>query len=122
MVPVTKSGFFVNKDAKGMAELSDAQGNPLVMVACNSDSLKTFSYTSAAQSIKLHPTDQYAILTHKNGKTSKQEFYYGATYLSQSARVLQLPADVKVATIYEANGKSRSVDLKAGLATAKQPE
>ncbi|QHT69860.1 VCBS repeat-containing protein [Rhodocytophaga rosea] len=120
-VPVTKSGFFVNKDAKGIAELMDSKGNPLVLVACNADSLESFTYKSTTESIKLLPSDQYAILTHKNGKKSKQEFYYGSAYLSQSARVLKLSEDIIAATIYESNGKSRVVTIKAGLAVIRQP-
>jgi enediyne biosynthesis protein E4 len=115
-VSVTKSGFFVNKDAKGIAELMDSKGNALVLVASNADSLKAFSYLPGSQFISLQPSDQYAILTHKNGKKSKHEFYYGSSYLSQSARILQVPADVTAASIYEASGKSRAIVLKAGFA------
>ena len=33
---------------------------------------------------------QYAIIELKNGKKRKEEFYYGASYLSQSSRFLNI--------------------------------
>jgi hypothetical protein len=113
-VTVKKSGFFVDKDAKAMVELNTGNSS-LILVSCNSDSLKAFSYTAPAsqQVIKLQPMDAYAVLTYKNGNKSRQEFYYGSTYLSQSARNLKLPAGVSSALIYEYSGKSRQVHMEA---------
>jgi hypothetical protein len=42
---------------------------------------------------KLQPDDQSAIITAKNGAVQKQEFYYGSSFLSQSARFLTLNSE-----------------------------
>jgi hypothetical protein len=45
-VHVNKSGFFVDKNAKGMAELNVGDNKSLILVGCNNDSLQSYQYTS----------------------------------------------------------------------------
>ena len=42
-IPVAKSGFFVNGDAKGLSRLMLGNGKQLFLVTQNRDSLKVFS-------------------------------------------------------------------------------
>jgi len=54
--------------------------------------LKAYRYQLGKEekSIVVPANINYALLTLKNGKTRKQEFYYGEGYLSQRSRKLIL--------------------------------
>jgi hypothetical protein len=69
---------------------------------------KTNSYVYAPQI-----SDAWCEIKLGNGKSRKQEFYYGSGYLSQSGRKLRLPADATTLTIHSVDGKSSNVDVSA---------
>lgn len=111
------SGFFVEGDAKGIAQLVLADGSPLILSAINSGKLKGFilqkNYPGVKpmQAMKVGPMDAYAQITLTNGKKRRYENYYGSAYLSHSSRVLWLPemaASVKIVTF---DGKYRQMEL-----------
>lgn len=109
------SGFFVEGDAKGMAELTLADGDVLVLSAVNSGKLKSFvlnnnqTTTALSKHVRLEPMDAFVEITFTDGKKRRQEYYYGSTYLSQSSRVLSIPAHTSKITITNYAGKSRQV-------------
>ncbi len=106
----TKSGFFVDGDAKGAAEVMVDGTRSLVLVTQNNDSLKVFSSArEGRRNVRLQPLDAYAVVTLADGSTRREEFYYGSTYLSQSSRFLALPAGARGAVIYDYAGRSRTV-------------
>ena len=113
VMPSAESGFFVDSDAKGIAEIQGANGTPLVTVTQNQDSLRLFAPFSDAspssQTVRLEPTDAWAEITSTNGKTRRQEFYHGSTYLSQSSRTLVIGENVASVVIYTFGGKKREV-------------
>jgi enediyne biosynthesis protein E4 len=107
-----RSGFFVDGDAKGAAELMVDEHRSLVLVTQNNDSLKVFESTrEGCRNVRLEPLDAYAVVTLANGSTMREEFYYGSTYLSQSSRFLALPAAATRVVIYDYAGKPRTVSL-----------
>ena len=109
-VEPAQSGFFANGDAKGMAEVALGEEGALVLVSRNADRLLAFSRPEAdVRRIRLQPLDRYAVLTSEAGATWREEFYHGATYLSQPSRVLRLPEGVERAVIYDGAGGSRVV-------------
>ncbi len=114
VVPPAASGFFVDGDAKSMAEIQGADGIPLIAVTQNQDSLRLFAPYSnsakASQNIRLQPTDAWAEITFASGKTQRQELYYGSTYLSQSSRTLVLGEEVASVVIYSFAGEQREVE------------
>jgi hypothetical protein len=92
-VPVTKSGFFVDGDAKAMAKLISKGGQELVLVTQNSDSLKVFAKPGkragdAESVVHVGPNDEYVIVELANGKKRKEELYRGSGYLSSSSRAI----------------------------------
>jgi enediyne biosynthesis protein E4 len=104
------SGFFVDGDAKGMAELTMRDGSSLILAAQNSDSMKVFKVLrSAGKIIKLKNDDVCAELTYKTGKSEHREFYYGSGYLSQSSRVCRVPEGVISVSITNYKGKTRKI-------------
>ena len=104
-IPVTKSGFFVNGDTKGLSRLMLGNGKQLFLVTQNRDSLKVFSRTDDTSIVKdiVSPTSltNFAVIALKNGKKRKHEFYYGSGYLSSSSRTLV--KDASMSTIMTKN-------------------
>jgi enediyne biosynthesis protein E4 len=108
-VPVNKSGFFVDRDAKGLVEINLANNKIAWIATVNRDSLKVFESSTRAPTaiVKLLPDDAFAELEYKDGKNRKHEFNYGSSYLSQSSRVLVLPSNVKEVYITNTKGIKR---------------
>jgi enediyne biosynthesis protein E4 len=105
----SRSGFFVDGDAKAIAELLLDDGRSLVLVSQNDDSLRVYSATGApGEAMRLQPGDAYAVLTFADGTIRREEFYYGSTYLSQSSRFLRVSPALRQAVIHDFQGRSRS--------------
>jgi len=86
-----ESGFIVKGDAKGIACLFDHSGNTVILTTQNKDSLISHSYIIKNNHKILDPKSAvWAEILLKNGKTRKQEFYYGNSYLSQSSRKIKV--------------------------------
>ena len=111
-VKLTKSGFFVNGDGKGLATVHTAKNEDILIATQNQDSLKVFSKNPvyAKEVIKwitLKPEDFSAEIIYKDGKKRRMEFYYGSTYLSQSSRMLPVGKDDKEIFITDFKGNKR---------------
>jgi hypothetical protein len=115
-VPVQHSGFYVGGNAKGMASLYDGEGQELILVSQNQDSLHVFANSNEASGadkiIALQPMDAWAEVQLENGQQQRVEFYYGSTYLSQSSRKFKIAPHVTSVMIYDFAGNSRKVDLR----------
>ena len=109
-VKAGRSGFLVDKDAKALAELRLASGQPLYIVTQNKDSLRLLTNLTKYPGSLLKPrsTDAFAITRLPNGKQRKTEFYWGGGYLSQSSRTIVLPGDRKNNTIADVQGRRRA--------------
>jgi hypothetical protein len=112
------SGFFVDGNAKGIADLVLDEKHSLVLVTQNNDSLRVFSpaRTGQEQNVKVAPLDAYVLLTQASGATQRRELYHGSTYLSQSSRYLRVPTGVVKAVVYDSRGRSRTLTLAPQIA------
>jgi hypothetical protein len=109
-VGYTRSGFFVDGDAKGLVDVAIGENSSLTLVTQNDGPLKAFRSTrSDGHFVLLRPLDRYALLTYDDGSVRKEEFFHGSTYLSQSSRVLWIPPDVSEVVISGADGNRRTV-------------
>ncbi|WP_379840543.1 FG-GAP-like repeat-containing protein [Larkinella bovis] len=111
------SGFYVPGNAKGLVRLSGAAGSggaarSLLVATQNRGPLKVFRYCQPTQTIRLKPTDVSATLTDANGKKQKLEFYYGQSFLSQTAREIALGKHVNSLEITDSKGQKRMVTLQ----------
>ncbi|MBL7872297.1 MAG: VCBS repeat-containing protein [Cyclobacteriaceae bacterium] len=106
-----ESGIYIDGDAKGLAALSDATGNGILLNGNNSSAIKTFVYKQHRKKVMVNNDDVYALLTLQDGSIFKQEFYFGSTYLSQSSRQLLIPSNVVSLKIFNNKGISHSVSL-----------
>ncbi|WP_161888916.1 VCBS repeat-containing protein [Pontibacter russatus] len=110
-VALANSGFFVDGDAKAVAQLFGTDGRQLTLVTQNSDSLRVFAPVGKAQDhteiLTLQPLDCKVTITYKNGKQQVKELYYGHTYLSQSSRKLALASNMASVLIQDFSGRTR---------------
>ena len=112
-VTVNKSGFMVKDDGKSMIELTSKSGESLVLAATNSGPLKAFKNygSNKYKTVSLNADDAYGLITFKNGKKQRCEFYYGNGYLSQSSRVFKVNQDVSGLSIINFKGNLRRVEV-----------
>jgi len=106
-----ESGFCADGDAKGVAMLINGDGHQLVVVGNNSGPVKTYAVNKKVKTYRARRDDAFALITLKNGKTYKHEFYYGSTYLSQSTRSLSYSSDVVKIMVFTIKGERREVPL-----------
>lgn len=107
-----ESGFFVDADAKAMATYYSQNGQPHITITANQDSLQVWSPAEDIEllTVALRADEYYALITSKEGKVCRQEFYYGDAYLSQSSRHFLInPVDTKSIKLYDYQGNSREV-------------
>ncbi|TAE30808.1 MAG: RNA-binding protein [Cytophagales bacterium] len=102
------SGFFVPGNAKGLVEVSGANGQSLLIATQNRGRLCVFRKTTPSRVIRLQPTDASALLTLRNGRRQRVEFGYGQSFLSQSARVLTVGPAVQSVEITNTTGQRRT--------------
>ncbi len=120
---VKESGFIADGDVKSISKLTTAENKTLFLVARNSDSLKAYiAPSSKPQIIKAVNNDAFAEITFENGSVRRQEFYYGASYLSQSARFITVPKTAKKITITDFQGKKREYKLNWVSEKLEKPE
>ncbi|MEM9819463.1 MAG: VCBS repeat-containing protein [Bacteroidota bacterium] len=102
-IPLRQSGFFVDRDAKALAEIHLGNGQSMYIASRNGDQLKAFVATQNKNTtkVKLSTKDRFAFLKSADGRAWKTEFYYGSSYLSQSTRTWTVPTNVT----YQINGQ-----------------
>ena len=108
---IMQSGIYIPGDGKALVKLVGAKGNYLLAATQNKDVMKIFELKRPVNTVKLLPTDVYAVIKYKNGKTSKQEFYYGTSFLSQSARFLNIDKTMESVIIMDNYGRRRNIPI-----------
>lgn len=106
---ILQSGIYIPGDGKALVKLRDTKGNLLLAASQYRDTLKVFKLNRPVKTVQANPGDAYAVITYKNGKTEKQEFYFGSSFLSQSARYITLQDDMVSVIIYDSKGNKRTV-------------
>jgi len=120
-VSPVRSGFVVDRDAKGLAQIRMDNDHLLWLVTQNNGAVRAYQQTLEPDGtlLALKPADAYAVVTLANGKKVRQEFYYGSTYLSQSSRTWRWPVKAMEAVIHTFDGKTRKIQRNE-LATASR--
>jgi hypothetical protein len=105
---ILESGIYIPGNGKALVKLRSGDNKYLVAASQNRGRLKIFELKKKNKFISLLPDDISAVIKLKNGKIQKQEFYYGTSFLSQSARLLNVTDSMASATIYNTKGQSRT--------------
>ena len=108
---IQQSGLYIPGDGKALVKLRGAKGDYLLAASQNRDALKIFELKRPVRTVKLEPLDTYAIIKYKNGKISKQEFYNGTSFLSQSGRFFNVDNTMVSVKITDSNGRVRNISL-----------
>jgi hypothetical protein len=106
---IMQSGIYIPGDGRALVKLRDAKDNILLAASQNRSKLLLFQLKATAKTISALPDDTYAVIKYKNGTTAKQEFYYGTSFLSQSARFIKKDASMDSITIFNTSGKERVI-------------
>ena len=112
---ILQSGIYIPGNGKALVKLRGKNGKYLIAAGQNRGPLKVFELKRKSKDILLQPGDISAEIRLKNGTVQKQEFYYGASFLSQSARFLSVADNVIAITLYDQKGRTRKIDLQTGL-------
>ena len=71
--------------------------------------LRIFQLNANVSMLKIDDKDQSAVITYKNGSHTKQEFYYGSSFLSQSSRFILINDKITQVSIKNNRGITRLV-------------
>jgi hypothetical protein len=108
---IMQSGIFIPGNGKSLVQLRNNKNECLLAAAENRGPLRIFKLKKAMNYLPVKPDDQYAIIQLQNGKQRREEFYYGASYLSQSSRFLNVDASVKSVQIFNSKGENRTINF-----------
>ncbi len=108
---ILQSGIFIPGNGKALIKLRGKDGKYLLAAGQNRGPLKVFELKIGVNTVPILPNEVSAEITFKNGKTQRQEFYYGASFLSQSSRFLNISGNVKSVTIADNKNGKRKIDF-----------
>jgi hypothetical protein len=108
---IQQSGIYIPGDGKALVKLTGNTGNYLVAASQNKDGLKLFELNQKTKILKVNPDDIKALIHFKDGKTEKEEFYYGSSFLSQSGRFISVTGNVSEVEITDSFGKTRKISF-----------
>ena len=108
---ILNSGIFIPENGKALVKLLDNKGDLIIAASQNKGPLKVFKLRRKVQHISILPNDINAVIKYKNGTIQKEEFYYGSSFLSQSARFLIVNPNMKNVTITNSEGIKRTIEI-----------
>ena len=108
---IQQSGIYIPGNGKALVKLSGSSGNYLVAASQNKDALKLFELKRKVKVLQIKPSEVSALIRFKNGKTEKREFYYGSSFLSQSARFININENVSGVMIFDTKGDQRVIQF-----------
>jgi hypothetical protein len=108
---IVESGIFIPGNGKALIKLRDGRNNLLLAASQNRGQMKVYKLRANTNSIPLNGDDVAATITYANGKKQQQEFYYGNSFLSQSARFLTLNSSAASVVIRNSSGNTRQLKI-----------
>ena len=106
---IVESGIYIPGNGKALVKLRNSKREVLVTASQHKDYLKIFKKKVSGKTLEVLPHDAYALIHYKNGKTAKQEFYYGSSFLSQSARFISDNGNISKISIVNYKGAQRTL-------------
>jgi len=109
---ILQSGIFIPGNGKALVKLKSASGKCLLAAGQNRGPLKIFELKKDIKMILLESADVSVLLKFKNGKTRRQEIYFGSSFLSESGRFLNIDKNVVNAEITDWRGHIRKMEIR----------
>jgi hypothetical protein len=108
---ILQSGIYFPGDGKALVKLTGKDNRYYLSASEHNGNLKLLKLNTLAKTIKIGPQDVYAEISARDGSVTRQEFYYGSSFLSQSARFLKVNPGTQKVKIVANNGKAREIKL-----------
>jgi hypothetical protein len=108
---IMQSGIYIPGNGKALVKLRSAKGSYLLAATQYKDAMKVFELKKPIRTVSIQPFDAFATIKYKNGKTAKQEFYNGASFLSQSGRFFNIDATMASVVVTDNAGNKRNIPL-----------
>ena len=112
---ILQSGIYIPGNGKALVKLRGTSGNYLVAGSQNKEALKLYALKGRDGSIPIGPDEVSAVIRFRDGKLRKEEFYYGDSFLSQSARFLAVDTNMVSVNIRDSKGGQRVVKFTKTL-------
>lgn len=112
---LAESGFVAEKDARALVMYRGPQRRPFFLVANHQGPVQGFQYAEpvTCRFVEALPQDHVANITLADGRSCRQELFYGNSYYSQSVRVWEVPLQAVELKITSFSGEVRRVDVGA---------
>ncbi len=107
---ILESGIFIPGNGKALVKLKSASGSYLIAASQNKGAMKVFELKAKERLIPINANEMSASVLYKNGKGRKLEFYYGSSFLSQSARFVRFTSNIKSITVADSKGVKRVLE------------
>lgn len=108
---ILQSGWFVPGNAKALIKLRNGAGNTLIAASHNRGPLKVFQAKWNTKAVSMQEADVNVMVKYKNGKQQKREINYGASFLSQSGRFININQNVAAIEVMDNRGNSRTLNF-----------
>jgi hypothetical protein len=108
---ILESGIFIPDNGKALVKLRSKNGKYLLAAGQNRGPLKVFELKKDIVNIDLQPDEVSAEIVFRNSQKQRREFYYGCSFLSQSARFMSIDKNVKSIIITDNRGKKRELEF-----------
>ncbi|WP_074493346.1 VCBS repeat-containing protein [Mucilaginibacter polytrichastri] len=106
---IMQSGIYIPGNGKALVKFRNNNGAVFLAASQNKDFLKVFKLKGTAKTIAVNPLDAYALVKYKNGKIAKEEFSYGSSFLSQSARFITIDDSMQSVAVFDNAGNKRII-------------
>ena len=106
---ILQSGIYIPGNGKALAGLSNKNGNYRVAAAQNRGPFKIYALKRNISFIPAGKAGVRSEIRYKNGTVQAHEFYYGSSFLSQSARGLLMDSNMVSVTITDSKGQVRKI-------------
>ncbi|MEO9805109.1 MAG: VCBS repeat-containing protein [Reichenbachiella sp.] len=105
-----QSGFVADGNTRGIAKIMDTQHRPICLVLNNdAESISYTTETPIQELIDLRSQDRFVLIHNSNGKISREEIYYGSSYLTQSTRKMVWAKNAIKVEVVDYLGNSRVI-------------
>jgi hypothetical protein len=108
---IAQSGIYLPGDGKALIKLRGGDNSYLLAASEHTGPLKLFRLNIKTKLINVLPQDKSAVITDKNGRITRQEFYHGDSFLSQSARFISISNHVSSVVITDNKGSMRRIQF-----------
>lgn len=108
---ILESGWFLPGNGKALVKFKNGSNQTFIAASQNRGPLKVFKVKKKTNTLPVEPADVSAVIYYKNGNSQKREMNYGASFLSQSGRFLNVDETMSAVEIKDNKGKVRKVNL-----------